>query len=124
MTRQELFTWIRQQYGTEPEYPWHDRNAVLRHNDNNKWYGVVLEVSADKLGLPEAGIVDVLNVKSDPLLIGSLRQQYGYFPAYHMNKRHWIGIILDGSMTEEQVFTCIAESYALTAPKRRASSRT
>ena len=49
MTRQELFTWIRQQYGTEPEYPWHDWNAVLRHNDNNKWYGVVLEVSADKL---------------------------------------------------------------------------
>ena len=40
---------------------------MLRHNDNNKWYGVVLEVSADKLGLPEAGIVDVLNVKSDLL---------------------------------------------------------
>ena len=82
MTRQELFTWIHQQYGTEPEYPWHDRNAVLRHNDNNKWYGVVLEVSADKLGLPEAGIVDVLNVKSDLLLIGSLRGQKGYFLAY------------------------------------------
>lgn len=58
MTRQELFTWIRQQYGTEPEYPWHDWNAVQRHNDNNKWYGVVLEVSADKLGLPVAGIID------------------------------------------------------------------
>ena len=82
MTRQELFTWIRQQYGTEPEYPWHDWNAVLRHNDNNKWYGVVLEVSADKLGLSEAGIIDVLNVKCDPLLIGSLRGQNGYFPAY------------------------------------------
>ena len=38
MTRQELFTWIRQQYGTEPEYPWHDWNAVLRHNDNNKFH--------------------------------------------------------------------------------------
>ena len=59
---------------------------MLRHNDNNKWYGVVLEVSTDKLGLPEADIVDVLNVKSDPLLIGSLRGQDGYFPAYHMNK--------------------------------------
>ena len=94
MTRQELFTWIRQQYGTEPEYPWHDWNAVLRHNDNDKWYGVVLEVSADKLGLPEAGIIDVLNVKSDPLLIGSLRGQDGYFPAYHMNKEKWLSIQL------------------------------
>ncbi len=90
MTRQELFTWVRQQYGTEPEYPWHDRNAVLRHKDNNKWYGVVLEVSADKLGLPEAGIVDVLNVKSDPLLIGSLRGQDGYFP---VSSVRWNGFV-------------------------------
>ena len=41
---------------------------------------IFLEVSADKLGLPEVGIIDVLNVKSDPLLIGSLRRQDGYFP--------------------------------------------
>ena len=83
MTRKELFTWIRQQYGTEPEYPWHDRNAVLRHKDNNKWYGVVLEVSADKLGLPEAGIMDVLNVKSDPLLLFSgLSHEQGKMDQY------------------------------------------
>ena len=102
MTRQELFTWIRQQHGTEPEYPWHDWNAVLRHNDNNKWYGVVLEVSADKLGLPEAGIIDVLNVKSDPLLIGSLRGQDGYFPAYHMNKEKWLSIQLGKANRRKQ----------------------
>ena len=59
MTRQELFTWIRLRYGTEPEYPWHDWNAVLRHNDNNKWYGVVLKVSADKLGASEAADIDL-----------------------------------------------------------------
>ena len=52
MTRQELFTWIRQQYGTEPEYPWHDWNAVLRHKDNNKWYGVMWEEVGIDLGLP------------------------------------------------------------------------
>ena len=103
VTRQELFTWIRQQYGTEPEYPWHDWNAVLRHNDNNKWYGVVLEVSADKLGLPEAGIIDVLNVKSDPLLIGSLRGQDGYFPAYHMNKEKWLSIQLGKSELDDAI---------------------
>ena len=68
-------------------------NAALRRNDNNKWYGVVLEVSADKLGLPEAGIIDVLNVKSDPLLIGSLCGQDGYFPAYHINKEKWLSIV-------------------------------
>ena len=119
VTRQELFTWIHQQYGTEPEYPWHDRNAVLRHNDNNKWYGVVLEVSADKLGLPEAGIVDVLNVKSDPLLIGSLRGQDGYFPAYHMNKEKWLSIQLGKSELDDAIKDLLSLSYELTAPKKR-----
>ena len=119
MTRQELFTWIHQQYGTEPEYPWHDRNAVLRHKDNNKWYGVVLEVSADKLGLPEAGIVDVLNVKSDPLLIGSLRGQDGYFPAYHMNKEKWLSIQLGKPELDDAIKDLLSLSYELTAPKKR-----
>lgn len=119
MTRQELFTWIRQQYGTEPEYPWHDWNAVLRHNDNNKWYGVVLEVSADKLGLPEAGIIDVLNVKSDPLLIGSLRGQDGYFPAYHMNKEKWVSIQLGKPELDDAIKDLLSLSYELTASKKR-----
>ena len=119
VTRQELFTWIRQQYGTEPEYPWHDWNAVLRHNDNNKWYGVVLEVSADKLGLPEVGIIDVLNVKSDPLLIGSLRGQDGYFPAYHMNKEKWLSIQLGKPELDDAIKDLLSLSHELTAPKKR-----
>ena len=92
MTRQELFTWVRQQYGTEPEYPWHDRNAVLRHNDNNKWYGVVLEVSTDKLGLTEADIVDVLK---------------------------WHSIQLGKPELDHAIKDLLSLSYELTAPKKR-----
>lgn len=44
-------------------------------------------------------------------------------PAHHMNKRHWVSIILDGSMTEEQVFQLIAENYTLTQPKRAAKAQ-
>ena len=97
----------------------HDWNAVLRHNDNNKWYGVVLEVSADKLGLPKAGIVDVLNVKSDPLLIGSLRGQDGYFPAYQMNKEKWLSIQLGKPELDDAIKDLLSLSYELTAPKKR-----
>ena len=46
-------------YGAEPEYPWNDWKAVLRRNDNNKWYGMVLKVSADKLGASEAAGIDL-----------------------------------------------------------------
>lgn len=91
---------------------------MLRHNDNNKWYGVVLEVSADKLGLTEAGIIDVLNVKSDPLLIGSLRGQDGYYPAYHMNKEKWLSIQLGKPELDDAIKDLLSLSHELTAPKK------
>lgn len=55
MTRQELFALAAQRYGTVPEYPWQDDNAVLRRKNNEKWYAVVLRVDASKLGLAETG---------------------------------------------------------------------
>ena len=86
MTREEIFQWVQDEYGTEPEYLWKDSNVVLRREDNGKWYGVILSVPENKLGLVGDNIVEVINLKSDPMLIGSLRELKGYFPAYHMNK--------------------------------------
>ncbi len=119
MDREELFSWCRQQYGTEPDYPWADRNAVLRHWDTGKWYGAVLEVRRDRLGMQGEELVDVLNVKGDPVLIGSLRMQPGFLPAYHMNKENWISILLDGTAPEEQMKNLIEMSYQMTDKKRK-----
>ena len=46
MTRQELFALAEKRYGTAPDYPWQDNNAVLRRKDNEKWYAVVLKLAA------------------------------------------------------------------------------
>ena len=119
MTRQEVFTWCRQQYGTEPEYPWNDWNAVLRHTDNQKWYGVILEVGRNKLGLSGDGEVDVLNVKCDPILIGSYRTQKGFFPAYHMNKENWLSVLLDKPELDEAIKELLTLSYDLTTSKKK-----
>lgn len=70
MNRQEVFDWCRQRYGTKPDYPWKDWNAVLRHVDNNKWYGVIIEVDCSKLAMNRDSVVDVLNVIR-PLLVCS-----------------------------------------------------
>lgn len=121
MTRQELFDWCRQQYGTEPDYPWNDNNAVLRHMNSKKWYGVVLEADGRKLGLEEDGIVDALNVKCDPIMIGSLRLQDGFFPAYHMNKDTWLSILLDRPDLDESIKNLLDLSYELT--RRKAKKR-
>lgn len=119
MNRQEIFQWVKRQYGTEPDYPWQDINAVLRHKKNKKWYGLLMRVDRGRLGLSDEGEVDVLNVKCDPELIGSLRTQPGFLPAYHMNKTQWISILLDGTVPEKEIRNLIDMSYGLTEPKKR-----
>lgn len=118
MDREEVFAYVKKRYGTEPDYPWMDQNAVLRHEDNKKWYGLVLTVGADKLGMQADEMVDVINVKCDPVLIGSLRTKNGFFPAYHMNKNSWISILLDPVVPEEELKSLIDFSYELTQSKR------
>ena len=117
MGEQELLEWVKRQYGTEPDYPWADDNAVLRHRENRKWYGLVMEVERGKLGMPGAGSVCALNVKCEPVLIGSLRERPGFHPAYHMNKDKWITVRLDGSVAAEEIRNLVDLSYRLTMPK-------
>jgi len=119
MTRQDVFDYVKTEYGTEPDYPWFDNNAVLRHADNNKWYGLVMEVGRDKLGLSGNGTVDVINVKCDPMLAGALRQQEGFHPAYHMNKEKWLTARLDGSALDDEIKSLIDLSYELTEAKNK-----
>jgi len=119
MDRQTVFEWIKRKYGTEPDYPWKDSNAVLRHRENKKWFALIMEVGRDKLGMPGEETVEVMNVKCDPMLIGSLRTQRGFLPAYHMNKDQWISILLDGTAPEEEIRSLIAMSYELTRPKKK-----
>lgn len=119
MTRQELFVLAQQKYGTAPEYPWQDDNAVLWRKDNEKWYAVVLKVAASKLGLTETGEIELLNVKCDPVLLASLRTQAGYFPAYHMNKEKWLSVCLGAPALDAAIAELLALSYELTGPKKR-----
>ena len=118
MTRQQIFTYAKTKYGTEPDYPWSDTNAALRHRDNRKWYGLVMEVGREKLGLSGDGLVDVLNVKCDPVMGSFLRTQEGFHPAYHMNKEQWHTIRLDGSAPEKEIKHLLDLSYDLTAAKK------
>ena len=114
MERIKLFEWVKGMYGTDPDYPWNYWNAVLRNKKKKKWYALIMEVPAQKLGLDENRIIDILNVKCDPLLIGSLRSKSGYFPAYHMNKEKWLSIALDGSVQEDEIKDLLDMSYKLT----------
>ena len=114
MERTELLEWVKETYGTEPDYPWNDYNCVFRHKHNKKWYALVLKVNGQKLGFQSGKIVDILNIKCDPIMIGSLCLEKGFFPAYHMNKENWISILLDGTVVADAIKHLIEMSYQLT----------
>ena len=124
MTLRELKAYIFDVYSVEPDHPFamDDVSAVYRHRDNRKWFALTMNVPLRTLGLPGTGNVDILNVKCDPFLIGSLRGTPGFRPAYHMNKNTWITILLDGSAGRDDITALLAMSYDLTgikAKKRR-----
>lgn len=114
MKREEIFQYVKDQYGTEPEYLWKKDpdSAVLRHK-NGKWYAIIMAVEKKTLGLEEDGKINILDVKCDPDLVGMLIQTYGFLPGYHMNKRHWITILLDESVSEAKTLDFLDMSYDL-----------
>ena len=121
MERREIEQYIFDIYSVEPDYPWMDtpESAVFRHAGNRKWFALVTTVSKSKLGLQEQAPLDIVNLKCDSILIGSLRMERGFFPAYHMNKDKWITAALDGSAPDDTIKMLLEMSYQATAPKHR-----
>lgn len=88
--------------------------TAYRHDNNKKWFALVMNIPKKKLGLSDDGNVDIVNLKCDPVMIGSFRQQHGIFPAYHMNKANWNSVLLDGSVDKETIKLLVDISYELT----------
>lgn len=116
--RDAVLAFAAETWGTEPEYLWASTPdaAVLRHRENRKWYAIIMRVGRERLGLSGTGMTDVVNVKCDPMMTGSLRLRKGILPAYHMNKQSWVSILLDGTVPQQEIAALLRMSYALTAP--------
>ena len=114
LKREEIYEYVKKQYGTVPEYLWKEspESAVLRHK-NGKWYAVLMQVEKSRLGLEGDTKVDILDVKCDADMIGLLTQTYGFLPGYHMNKKYWITMLLDGTVSEAKILDFLDMSYDL-----------
>ena len=120
--KDSVFEYIKKKYKTSPEYLWkrYPEYAVFRHADNNKWFALQAAVPGDKLGIDRDEPVQIINVKVDDIFFRDmLINQEGIIPAYHMNKQHWITVLLDGSVKQEQVFDLIDASYMATASAKK-----
>lgn len=114
LIKEAICKYVKEQYGTEPEYLWkRDPNAAVLRHKNGKWYAVLMCVEGKKLGLPEKRNVDIMNVKCNPEMVSLITYKFGILPGYHMNKKHWLTILLDGSVSEAKALDFLDMSYDL-----------
>lgn len=102
-------------YGDEPEFLWKKLPdyAVLRRRDSRKWYCLIGKVSKRKLGLESDENAEIINLHLPAEHMAELLKQKGYYPGYHMNKKSWYSVILDGSVPDKELQLRLGESYAL-----------
>ena len=122
MTKQQYFTLCQDAYGTLPDYPFEEdfETAVLRHADTRKWYALVMRIPRRKFGIPSDEPVDVVNLKHPTEMLGSFGKSDGVYPAYHMNKLHWISVILPDAPEDVVKFLVNVSFEATKAKKKRA----
>lgn len=121
MTKQEFLEYCTCTYGTSPDYPFDEdfETTVFRHADNRKWYAVVMKISRRKFGLDSDQVIDVVNLKLPTEMFGSFGAESGVYPAYHMNKLHWISVLLPDAPADIVAFLVNASYEATRSSKKR-----
>ena len=111
----EVIEYIEKKYGDKLEFLWEkfDDNAIWRNKQNNKWYGVLLIIPENKLGLKSDNKIEVIDLRYQKEKVESIVDNKKVFPGYHMNKKSWITIKLDNSLDTETICDLIDNSYNL-----------
>ena len=108
---------VQEKYGNQLEYLWEKSpdTAVFRHEDNQKWYAILMRISWEKLDKGKEGEVEVVNLKNDQ--VAEMLTLKGIYPAFHMNKSYWISVPLDDKLSDQQILDLIKTSWGLTRKK-------
>ena len=111
----EVICYIRKTYQDELEFLWPKSpgNAIFRRKNSKKWYAALLTIQKNKLGLPSDEPIEILDLRNLPEKVAALVDGQKFFPGYHMNKKYWLTVCLDGSVPFEEIKTLIDESFLL-----------
>ena len=115
----DLLLFAKERYQVDCEYLWerYPDCGVLRRKDNRKWYAVVMTVAGNKVGLSTDSLVEIVDFRAQAEVVNSLVGQRGYAPAWHMNKKSWITVLLNGSVEFSTIAEMLENSRALAAKK-------
>lgn len=108
-------------YGDAPAFPWekYDDCGVFKNPDNGKWYALVMNIDKSKLDKKQSGAVEIMNLKLSAEKIPELLKANGFYPAYHMNKKSWITLVLNDTLKDETAMDLIAESHSFSCSKKK-----
>jgi len=111
----DIINYVKNKYGDELEFLWEKspKTAVVRRKSSKKWYAVILTISKRKFNLDSDEAVEIINLHNSQEEIEKLIDNKKYFPAYHMNKKHWCTICLDGIVELKEIYKLIDISYEL-----------
>ena len=116
---QSVIEYARNTYGDELEFLWEKfpKNAILRRKVNREWYAALLTISNSKLGAFPDEEIEILDLRAAPEAIPDMVDGKRVFAGYHMNKKHWITLPLDGTLPAEEICAMLDTSYALAKGK-------
>lgn len=115
---------ITAELGAQAEEPWGGgEGAVFRDDRTRRWFAVILRVARAKLVPGADGETEIMNVKVPPSDVPALCRERGVFRCYHMNKKHWVSLALDGTLADEHIMRLARESAAFAARGPSAGTR-
>lgn len=113
--------WIETIYHDEPEFLWkkYPGYGIFRNQKNGKWYGAIMNIDFSKLDSKKTGEVEIIDLKLEEEKVKCYLKENGFYSAYHMNKKNWITVLLDGTVADEKMISLIKESYLNTGRTRQ-----
>jgi predicted DNA-binding protein (MmcQ/YjbR family) len=111
-----LNEYIISKYDNYPEFLWdkYPNFAVYRNKKNKKWYAIIMNIPLNKLykNIKSEKEVEIVNVKIDRDKVDEYVTKNGIYEAYHMNKKSWISIMLDDTLSDSTIQKFINDSFS------------
>ena len=112
--KDDYVAWIKNQFGAEPDYPWPDTpDYCVFRCPNEKWFALVMRIKYRQFGITGDEEVWVVNMKAEQDTIPTIIDRKSIFPAWHMNKKHWITVLLTAVTDFEKLCELTQKSYEL-----------
>lgn len=118
--KEKYIAYLKSHFNTQPDFPWSDTpDYCVFRCPNQKWFALVMKIKYRQLGLSGNEEVWVVNIKADSDTRPNLIDKKSIFPAWHMNKKYWITVLLTASTDFKKLCELTLKSYGLVNKKQK-----